>query len=299
VLLLTKANLGLVDLLASKKPVIIGAPPSSEAKLTKAMRIFYNGRTDYAGPACLLNPAATRIKKQVGGGKVTKTMALYSEDEDDQSLSLSPSPVPMKLRSAPHRGKKELVDQAAMERDSSVRPLNRRHGHKKVTVVVTKKLPSVIMINSSGSEEGNVGDKGKEVSVDTTSLIASDDEQVRPTRKRKAKSQQSTRATKRVAFSPDSNTTRRSGPKAMKALTKTTKRTRFRIESPLDSESSGEESLNGRSSQRTATPMPVQNVRADMPMNAPSSRVSVKPQQPSKELRLEQHKSTFVQCYPY
>ena len=36
-----------------------------------------------------------------------------------------------------------------------------------------------------------------------------------------------------------------------------------------------------------------------MPMNAPSSRVSIKPQQPSKELHLEQRKSTFVQCYLY
>ena len=291
-LLLTKANLGLVDLLASKKPDIIGAPPSSEAKLTKAMRIFYNGRTNYEGPACLLNPAATRIKKQIGDGKVTKPMALYSDDEDDRSLSLSPSPVPMKLRSAPHRGRKELMDQAAMERDSSVRPLNPRHGHKKVAVVVTKKLPSVITINSSGSEEGNVGDKGKEVSVDTTPLIVMDDEEVRPTHKRKAKSQQSTRAIKRVALSPDSNTTRRSGPKAMKASTKTTKRTRFRIESPLDSES-GEESLKGHSSQRTATPMPIQNVRANTPINVPSSRVSIRPQQASKELHPEQHKLTL------
>ena len=131
-----KANLGLADLLASKKPVIIGAPPSSDSKLTKAMRIFYNGRANYEGPACLLNPAATRIKKQVGGGKVTKTMAQYSDGKNDGSLSLSPSPVLMKLCSAPHRGRKELVDKTAMERDSSVGPLNPRHRHKKVEVVV-------------------------------------------------------------------------------------------------------------------------------------------------------------------
>jgi len=184
------------------------------------------------------------------------------------------------------------MDQAAMERDSSVRPPNPRHGHKKVAVVVTKKLPSVITINSSGSEEGNVRDKGKEVSMDTTLLIVLDDEEVRPTRKHKAKSQQSTHAIKRVALSPDSNTTHCSGPKAMKALTKTTKRTRFWIKSPLDSES-GEESLEGRSSQRTATLMPIQNVRANTPINVPSSRVSVKPQQASKELRPEQCKLTL------
>ena len=155
-LLLTKANLGLADLLASKKPVIIGTPPSSESKLTKAKRIFYNGRTDYEGPACLLNPAATRIKKQVGGGKVTKTMAQYSDDKDDQSLSLSLTLVLMKLHSAPHRGRKELVDKTAMERDSSVGPMNPRHGRKKVEIViptVMKRLPTSanhFVLDSSG-----------------------------------------------------------------------------------------------------------------------------------------------------
>ena len=63
-------------------------------------------------------------------------MAQYSDGENDGSLSLSPSPVLMKLHSALHRGRKELVDKTAMERDSSVGPLNPRHRHKKVEVVV-------------------------------------------------------------------------------------------------------------------------------------------------------------------
>ena len=154
------------------------------------------------------------------------------------------------------------------------------------------------MVNSSGSEEGNVGDKGKEVSADTTPLIVSDDEQVMPTCKHKAKSQQSTHPMKRVTSSPNSNTTHHSGPKEVKSSTQTTKRTQFWIKLPLDSETSSEEAPNGHSSQRTATSMPIQNVRANMPMNAPSSRVSIKPWQPSKELRSEQCKSSFI-CYLY
>ena len=202
----------------------------------------------------------------------------------------------MKLCSAPHRGRKELVDKTAMERDSSVGPMNPRHRHKKVEIViptVMKRLPtSVITVNSSGSEEGNVG--GKKVSWNTAPLIVSDDEQVLPTRKHKAKSQQSTHTMKRVASSPDPNTTHCSSPKAVKSLTQTTKRTQFQIKLPLDSELSGEESLDGR----TAAPMPVQNIRADSPKNAPSSKVPIKPQQPSKELHPEQCKSSFI-CYPY
>ncbi|KIM57585.1 hypothetical protein SCLCIDRAFT_28690 [Scleroderma citrinum Foug A] len=181
-----------------------------------------------------------------------------------------------------------------MERDSSVGPMNPRHRHKKVEIViptVMKRLPtSVITVNSSGSEEGNVG--GKKVSGNTAPLIVSDDEQVLPTHKHKVKSQQSTHTMKRVASSPDPNTTYCSGLKAVKSLTQTTKRTQFQIKLPLDLELSGEESLDGR----TAAPMPVQNIRADSPKNAPSSKVPIKPRQPSKELHPEQ--SMEVQSPP-
>ncbi|KAI5982974.1 hypothetical protein EDD15DRAFT_2147551, partial [Pisolithus albus] len=47
------------DLLASKKAVIIGAPPLHDSKSSRAKRIFYNGKTDYEGPARLPNPAKT------------------------------------------------------------------------------------------------------------------------------------------------------------------------------------------------------------------------------------------------
>ncbi|KIM55283.1 hypothetical protein SCLCIDRAFT_82006, partial [Scleroderma citrinum Foug A] len=37
------------DLVDSRKPVIIGAPPAHDSKLTKARRLFYNGKSDYKG----------------------------------------------------------------------------------------------------------------------------------------------------------------------------------------------------------------------------------------------------------
>ncbi|KAI6040752.1 hypothetical protein EDC04DRAFT_2566646, partial [Pisolithus marmoratus] len=55
----TKANIQLADLLASKKPVILGALPLYDSKSTNAKRIFYNGKTNFAGPVCLSNPAMT------------------------------------------------------------------------------------------------------------------------------------------------------------------------------------------------------------------------------------------------
>ena len=58
-LLVTEANLQLVDLLASKKPVIVGALPLHDSESLKAKRIFYNGKVDYEGPAHLLNQAMT------------------------------------------------------------------------------------------------------------------------------------------------------------------------------------------------------------------------------------------------
>jgi len=54
-LLVTKANLPLADLLTSKRPMIIGAPPLHNSALLKAKRIFYNGKVDYEGLAWLLN----------------------------------------------------------------------------------------------------------------------------------------------------------------------------------------------------------------------------------------------------
>ena len=58
-----------MDLLASKIPVIHGAPPLSDSDSLRGKRVFFNGKVDHEGPAHLPNTAKTRIRKQVGGGK--------------------------------------------------------------------------------------------------------------------------------------------------------------------------------------------------------------------------------------
>ncbi|KIM60944.1 hypothetical protein SCLCIDRAFT_26273 [Scleroderma citrinum Foug A] len=264
------------DLCASKMPVIIGAPPPHDSKLTNVMRMFADGCTDYKGPACLLNTATTRIKKQVGGGKATKTIVLHSDSEGDEPLCFSPSPAPMKLHSMTHKG-------------NTAEPPKPKHVHKRVDVVVPtmtrNRPPSIISLNSSGSEDSNVGAKDRDVSGDTSELFISDDGQALPTRKHKRKrtatSQQSSRAAKRVATSPDTNSTPRADLKAVKASIQVTKKTQFHIESPLDSDDNLDAPENPQS-RRTTVPVLAQGVRADTLMNAPSSRVSVEP-------RLEQY----------
>ena len=59
-------NVATAALLASKSPVIINAPPSSDSKLLKGRRIFCNSAIDYNGPNRLPNWSATRIKKNKG-----------------------------------------------------------------------------------------------------------------------------------------------------------------------------------------------------------------------------------------
>ncbi|KAI6100450.1 hypothetical protein EDD16DRAFT_1717422 [Pisolithus croceorrhizus] len=225
--LATKADLQLADLLASKKAVIIGAPPLHDSKSSRAKRIFYNGKTDYDGPVCLPNPAKTRIKRQVGGGKTTNRIA-----EDDGHSSSSPSPV-RTLRSMMHKA-------AVGERDSSGKGAPKSmYSRKKVEVVVTmtaKKLgkqpPSIITIgDSSEPGETNIGN----------------DEQRPSTRKRKADSQQSLRPTKQVATSLNMNTTQFSNPKVTKAPSqpRIAPKKRLQIVSPFDSDSPSEERLPG------------------------------------------------------
>ena len=111
------ANLRLVDLVNSRKPVIIGAPPAHDLKLTKARRLFYNGKSDYRGPDHLPNTAMTWIKKQVGGRKAAKGMG--DDGNEDAVLSLSPSPTPMTLCSTLHTGAKRSVESTFQEQDSS------------------------------------------------------------------------------------------------------------------------------------------------------------------------------------
>lgn len=195
-LLILIANLRLADLSTSRKPVIIGAPPPYDSKLTHAMRLFSNGKIDYDGPARLPNLAATRIKKQMGGGKVTRVMARDSDSEDDERMSTSSSPTPRKLR--PRKGLQVIVPTATR-----------------------KRLPSIISLSSSGSEGSNVGREKRDVSGEP-----SDEEQVLPTRKRKAKSQHFPRAEKRVAL-PDRNCTPHADPNSARASIQATKKTRL------------------------------------------------------------------------
>ena len=118
-------------------PVIIGALPPHDSKLTNTMRMFADSRTDYKGPARLLNTAATRIKKQVGGGKATKTIVLHSDSEGDTPLCFSPSPAPMKLCSMTHKG-------------NTAEPPKPKHVRKRVDVVVPtitrNRPPSIISL---------------------------------------------------------------------------------------------------------------------------------------------------------
>ena len=214
-LLVTKANLPLADLLTSKRPMIIGAPPLHNSALLKAKRIFYNGKVDYEGLAWLLNRAMTRIKKQIGGGKATNSTR--AQDSDDELSSLSLSPAPVTLRSKLQKATTESEDIIVEGRDPSLQKgaLKSTHGHKRVEVVLMqparkagKRAPSVIVVRgSSGSEEMNIGGKCK-VSDNFAEPFVSEDEQDPSTiHKRKAKSQQSSRPTKRMVSSLDTNTT--------------------------------------------------------------------------------------------
>ena len=304
-LLVTKANLQLADLLASKKPVILGAPPLHDSGSLKAKRIFYNGKVDYEGPARLINRAVTRIKRQIGGGKATNSARAQNSDDDELS-SLSPSPAPVALRSKSQKVTSESEDNIVQERDPSLRkgvPKPTR-GRKRVEVVLAttarkahKRAPSVIVVRgSSGSEETNVGGKCK-VLDDSDKPFVSEDEQDPSIRKRKAKSQESSRPTKRVASSLDTNTTQPSNLKAVKPslwARSVKKITRPRIISPPNSESSDEETHPPEDREFRSTPVPVQDVRPDAQLAMQSSRVPVQHPLPTKELNVEECKSSFT-----
>ncbi|KAI6162419.1 hypothetical protein EDD17DRAFT_1757189 [Pisolithus thermaeus] len=230
-----------LDLLTSKKAVIIGTPPLHDSKSSRAKRIFYNGKTDYDGPAHLPNPAKTQIKRQVGGRKTTNRTA-----EDDGHSSSSPSPIPRMLHSTMHKA-------AVGERDSSGKGARKSmYGHRKVEVVVTmmakklgKQMPSIITIgDSSEPGETNIG-VGEDASDNYAQLFLSDDEQGPSTRKHKANSQQSLHPTKRVASLLNMNTTQLSNLKVTKvpSQARTAPKKRLWIISLFNSDSSSEERL--------------------------------------------------------
>ena len=113
-LLVTEANLQLADLLASKKPVIVGALLLHNSESLKVKRIFNNGKVDYEGPARLLNRAMTQIKRQIAGGKAANNMGTNDTDNDELS-SLSPSPAPETLHSKLQKATTESKDDILVE----------------------------------------------------------------------------------------------------------------------------------------------------------------------------------------
>ena len=244
-----EANLQPVDLLASKKPVIIGALPLHDSASSKAKRIFYNGKVDYEGPVHLVNPAMTRIKRQIGGGKATNKMMAQDSDDDDLS-SLSPSPAPAAQCSKSQKAMSKSVDNIVKGRD----PLLPRgipkatRGCKKVEVVLTtaarntsKRAPSVIVVRDSSTSEGtNVSSKLMVVD-DSTEPFVCEDKQDLPIHKHKAKSQQSSCPAKRVVSSLD--TMQPSNLKAVKPSlqARSVKKKRLRVILLPNFESSDEE----------------------------------------------------------
>ncbi|KIM50512.1 hypothetical protein SCLCIDRAFT_34211 [Scleroderma citrinum Foug A] len=85
-----------MDLLGSKIPIIHGAPPLSDSDSLRGKRVFFNGKVDYEGPACLPNTAKTQIRKQVGGGK-PPTLKTDPSSDIENLFDMSPSPAPMQL----------------------------------------------------------------------------------------------------------------------------------------------------------------------------------------------------------
>ena len=248
----------------------------------------------------------TRIKKQTGGGKAPARKIV--KDSDDEGLwSLSPSPAPMKLRSTAEKGveDKDSLPPQRMAKSTL--------GHKKVEVVVAtmtgksqKRRPSVITVGdtSSGSdytpEKTHIADNDRDTTGSTSDILILEDEQVTSTRKCKAKSQQSSRATKKVAITlPDMNTRQLQNSKGVKLSSwkQSTKNTRLQIISTPDSTSSGQES-NGNHPDRpesTVTPGFAQDTRltTQMPVQMPPvSNPEVRP--PSQEPRAGECKSSPV-----
>ena len=208
-----------MDLLASKIPVIHGAPPLSDSNSSRGKRVFFNGKVDYEGPARLPNTAKTWIRKQVGGFPPPASRTDPDSDIDDL-FDLLPSPAPVQLHSTKQKGVKGSVADVAEDTDSPspIRLPKATLKRKKVEVVVTKKAgkattggPSVITIQDSSDsgdhilEETNAGDKNGKI-IGGSSATGLAEEQAPYTRKHKADGQDSSRAAKRVASSVDRGT---------------------------------------------------------------------------------------------
>ena len=236
-----------MDLLASKIPDIHGAPPLSDSDSLRGKRVFFNGKVDYEGPAHLPNTAKTRIRKQVGGRKPLASKTHHGSDIKDL-FDLSPSPAPMQLRSMKQKGVKGSVANVAEETDSlpPIRLPKTTLGRKHVEVIVTKKAgktmtgePSVITIQDSTDSNYILekdGDKHRKL-IDSSSDTHLLEGQALYTCKHKANHLDSSHAVKRAASSADKSTKQLS--KGMQGSLQARK-ARFRIYSPLDTNSSGD-----------------------------------------------------------
>jgi len=291
-----------VDLLASKFPVIHGAPPLSDSNSLRGKRVFFNGKVDYEGPARLPNAAKTRIRKQVGGGKPPASKTDPGSDIED-IFDLSPSPAPKHLRSTKQKGAKGSVTNVEEEKDSPplIRLPKSTFRRKKVEVVVTKRPgkattgePSIITIQDTSDsdyilEEINAGDKHGAL-IDGSSNARPSEEQVPYTCKRKATRQDSSRAVKRAATSVDKST--RELSEGMQRSSQTRK-ARFRFNSPLDTDSSGdnEPKTNSREGHMSGTLGCVNEGRSAMHMDTYLSKML----RASEDARKLSHiKSVFV-----
>ena len=157
----------------------------------------------------------------------------------------------MQLRSTKQKRVKGSLVDVAEETDSlpPIRLPKATLGQKKVEVIVTKKAgkvtmggPSVITIQDSSDsdyilEETNASDEHGKI-IDGSSSARFPEEQAPYTHKHKAKCQDSLHAVKRAASSADKSTRQLS--KGIQGSSQTQK-ARFRIDSLLDTDSSGDD----------------------------------------------------------
>ncbi|KAI6127251.1 hypothetical protein F5141DRAFT_1060829 [Pisolithus sp. B1] len=220
-----------LDLLTSKRLVIIGAPPLHDSKSPKAKRIFYNGKTNYDGPACLPNPAMTQIERQVGGGKSTNR-----NPKDDEHSSLSPSPAPRTLCSMLHKG-------AVKKQHLSVKGTPKStNGHKKVEVVITtmankvgKWPPSIITVRDSSEP----GEQRRSVPKKRLWIISSFDSNFSSDKRLPATIMTGDSSAKQLTTPLEIDTTQHSSPKVVKNSSQSRpalKQTRLQFIPPLSSE---------------------------------------------------------------
>ena len=206
-----------MDLLASKIPVIHGAPPLCDSDSLRGKRVFFNGKVDHEGPACLPNTAKTWIREQVGGGKPPASKTGLGSDINDL-FDMSPSPAPMQLRSTKQKGAKDVAGDTDLL--PPIRLPKATVRRKKVEVIVTKKAgkaatggPSVITIPDTSDSDA------EKIICDSSDAHLSEEQAC--TRKQKADCQDSSHAVKRAASSADRST--RQLPKSIQGSSQTRK----------------------------------------------------------------------------